>query len=387
MTRFLLTLCMAAGLSGGAFAQSSLTGKYQLTVDLSAVPGVSGKLYLTYYNTVTKNRFTDSLTLAGTSAVFNGDLPEPILAQLHLAPENTAPGVATGFAPRNYFTLYLQPGHVVVKATDSLNNSVVTGSPANTDYLVLKEQLDPYNKQFKVLNSLYKDFRKANDTAALRRLDAMSDSLEHEMREKVYKTYFQAHAGNSPVSVFALSQYAGYYIQPDEVEPLIGQLAPAYRGLPTVKGLVEKVAIARRLAIGAPAPDFTQADTLGHPVSLSSFKGKYVLLDFWASWCGPCRAENPNVVASFNKYKDKNFTVLGVSLDRPGAKEKWLKAIHDDQLAWTQVSDLLGWNNEVAREYGIQAIPQNLLIDPQGKIVAKNVEGEELEKKLAEVIQ
>jgi len=164
-------------------------------------------------------------------------------------------------------------------------------------------------------------------------------------------------------------------------------LAPAYRGLPTVKGLVEKVAIARRLAIGAPAPDFTQADTLGHPVSLSSFKGKYVLLDFWASWCGPCRAENPNVVASFNKYKDKNFTVLGVSLDRPGAKEKWLKAIHDDQLAWTQVSDLQFWNNEVAREYGIQAIPQNLLIDPQGKIVAKNVEGEELEKKLAEVIQ
>jgi thiol-disulfide isomerase/thioredoxin len=128
-------------------------------------------------------------------------------------------------------------------------------------------------------------------------------------------------------------------------------------------------------------------DTLGNPVALSSFKGKYVLIDFWASWCGPCRKENPNVVKAYNTYKDKNFTILGVSLDNQTGKEKWMKAIHDDGLIWTHVSDLQYWNNAAAKEYGVQSIPQNFLVDPQGKIAGKNLRGEELEKKLAELLK
>jgi peroxiredoxin len=142
---------------------------------------------------------------------------------------------------------------------------------------------------------------------------------------------------------------------------------------------------ARIGAIGTPALDFTQNDPDGKAVSLSSFKGKYVLVDFWASWCKPCRMENPNVVEAYRKFNEKNFTVLGVSLDR--SREPWLQAIKDDRLEWTHVSDLKFWSNAVAQQYRISSIPQNLLIDPKGVIIAKNLRGAELQQRLASLLK
>ncbi|RBQ05504.1 peroxiredoxin family protein [Pedobacter miscanthi] len=140
------------------------------------------------------------------------------------------------------------------------------------------------------------------------------------------------------------------------------------------------------VSIGRIAPGFSAPDTAGKSINLSDFRGKYVLLDFWASWCGPCREENPIVVKAYNTYKDRNFEILSVSLDQPGKQEAWLKAIHDDQLNWKHVSDLKFWKNDVAQLYSVMSIPQNFLIDPNGKIIAANLRGAELAKKLATLL-
>lgn len=134
--------------------------------------------------------------------------------------------------------------------------------------------------------------------------------------------------------------------------------------------------------IGAVAPLFESPDTSGVSINLKDFRGKYVLLDFWASWCGPCREENPNVVKAYEQFKDKNFTIIGISLDQPGKRDAWIKAIQADGLVWQHVSDLSYWNNAVAKLYSIRSIPQNFLLDPQGKIVAANLRGEALTQKL-----
>jgi peroxiredoxin len=202
----------------------------------------------------------------------------------------------------------------------------------------------------------------------------------------IYRAYLTANPG-SPIALHAIRQIAGWDIKADEVEPLFSLLPEKTKNLPSAKDLMQKVTIARKTGIGQQAMDFTQNDTSGNPVTLSSFRGNYVLIDFWASWCGPCRAENPNVVKAYEQYKGKGFQVIGISLDQANARDKWLKAIHEDQLTWTQVSDLKFWKNAVAVQYGIQAIPQNFLIDPAGKIIAKNLRGEDLVAKLERIFK
>lgn len=210
---------------------------------------------------------------------------------------------------------------------------------------------------------------------------------EVEKYEEQIKPKTEAFISENPASVASayLVRRTFYYEDEEKLALYFNKLQKDALSSKYGIDIRKKVEINAKTGVGQMAMDFSQNDADGKAIALSSFKGKYVLIDFWASWCGPCRKENPNVVKAYNEYKDKGFTILGVSLDQK--KEPWLKAIEKDQLTWTHVSDLKFWQNEVAVQYGIQSIPANLLIDPTGKIIAKNLRGEVLAKKLEEIIK
>jgi peroxiredoxin len=286
---------------------------------------------------------------------------------------------------RDLAALFLEPSVINVNSTDSFSNISVNGSRAHEAYLGLSRELKPVKDEMSKASEKYSAAAAAKDEPARKAAENVIDSLDKVNREMT-GAWVRKNM-ESPIALYAVSDFAGWDMDVDAVEPLFMQLPAATRELPSAKTLAAAIEVAKKTKVGAMAMDFTQNDTLGVPVKLSSFRGKYLLVDFWASWCGPCRRENPNVVKTYQAFKDKNFTILGVSLDQPGAKQKWLDAIHNDNLTWTHVSDLKFWQNDVARLYGIQAIPQNLLLDPSGKIIARNLSGEQLAKKLSEVIQ
>lgn len=333
------------------------------------------KAYLQYG--VNGKAVTDSATITNGSFEFKGNIEYPAQATLFVNPKGN--GI---HAPYDYTEIYIDKGTTLVNSPDSAKHATVTGTKISEEYAKYQAALKPVNDQYEELSKKEQAAGQNPSEEAKKQIDDQTKVIEkHE--QDINKKFIQ----DNPSSFVSLNVLRNYTYSADykDVEPLFHHLSADIQNSPSGKKYADQLVKLKTVALGATAPVFAQADTNGKVISLASFRGKYVLVDFWASWCGPCRRENPNVVKAYNQYKDKNFTILGVSLDRPNAKDRWLTAIHKDGLAWTQVSDLKFWQNEAAQLYGVQAIPQNFLLDPQGRIIGKNLRGNDLKEKLADI--
>jgi peroxiredoxin len=253
-------------------------------------------------------------------------------------------------------------------------------------------KLNHLNRLYFEVDSLQK--AKTPDSL-LNRINIEGQSAVNDLKE--YAGNFIKNSANPVFTLFVLGSFKSFFTMEEYGEFLNNAATkfPGNQSLIVAKQMFDDQKAASKITeipqetswVGKKAPEFSLPDANGNQIKLSSFHGKYVLVDFWASWCSPCRMENPNVVKAWSKFKNKNFTILGVSLDRPGQKDNWLNAIKDDNLAWNHVSDLNYWNSEVVSLYKISGIPYNILVDPGGTIIGEKLFGTQLEEKLAEVLK
>ncbi|WP_237088231.1 TlpA disulfide reductase family protein [Nubsella zeaxanthinifaciens] len=310
---------------------------------------------------------------------FTGFIKTPVKANLY---RNQNPKYADFI--NDWVEVYIEPSIIKVNSLDTLLNAVVSGTPLNTTLQLLQNRLSSLKEKMRKIKDpeLFTDEEK-KDTALLNHSKRAIEQNFYEGTE--IKLAFAADYANSQVSLDLLESLSRINSHIFKVEKVYSMLPEHFKR--SAKGLIisERINKKRQVMIGSKAIDFTMKDSDGKVINLASLKSKYVLLDFWASWCGPCREEHPNLIAAYEKYRSKGFTILSVSIDTE--KSKWVEAIGKDKLTWTQVADLKGNKGEAYLKYGITSIPANFLIDPNGIVIAKDLKGEILKSKLAELFE
>ena len=287
------------------------------------------------------------------------------------------------YEKENKIIFLAEPTKITLTSTKLFNNFSISGSNSFTEYTNLENMAMPYRRK---LSTLFKKLKDSSDITSRNHIEKTIDSVRYAMALNYLK--FAKQNSTSYTTPFALLTFSDYMSEKDipQVAELFNQLPEheqsAYFGKEINKNLETF-----NMKPGTQAPVFVMKDTLGTFVSLSDFKGRYVLLNFWASWCVPCRAENPLLIRLFNKYKGKGFEILSVSLDKKGDRERWVTAIRKDNMLWTNVSELQSWGNPATEAYRVSKIPKNFLIDPSGKIIAIDVHGASLEKLISDTFE
>jgi peroxiredoxin len=324
----------------------------------------------------------DTAVVKNGKFTFKGEVSEPELHAIIF--ENKAQAQPQGFS------VVLENGKITaIINKDSIGQAKVTGTFNN-------EELNKFNAMSMKIRKRMMDFQQKNmaemqaasqknDTAVVNRLSKEFGKFQNEMVESNYK-YIET----NPKSFIGLLLIEGMFNEPepkmDKIKKYFEGIDSSLKGNKHAKNIKTKLETIKAVAIGQKAPEFSAKNPDGKTISLKESLGKITIIDFWASWCGPCRQENPNVVALYNEFHEKGLNIIGVSLDRQGDTTKWKDAIAKDKLTWNQVSNLKFWEDPIAVQYGIKSIPATFLLDAKGTIIAKDLRGAELKAKVAELL-
>ncbi len=312
----------------------------------------------------------DSANLINSKVTLSGNIASPQMAFINIG------------GSRKAINFFAESNNIQVRVhVDSLQDARVSGSKTHDDFMAFKAVMNPIDIRSEELNQEYSEASMTGDSEKMNAVISEYESLRTMHNQKIRE--FISQKKSSFIAPFIIREYLVYELEYAQLDSLLSSLDPVVHTSSDFEKLSDRAETLRKVAIGQPAVDFALNDPEGNPVAISSFRGNYLLIDFWASWCGPCRRENPNVVKLYQEFNPMGFEIIGVSFDRD--RDQWLKAIVDDNLTWPHVSDLKYWDSEAGKLYAVNSIPATVLLDRQGIIIAKNLRGDALRKKLEEL--